>query len=59
MTGDSSTFALLIQVFALEQLSFDLTLKMKPSDPWNRTYIIFYILGIGSLLPWNMFYAGW
>ena len=28
-----------------------------PVDTKKRAYIIFYILGIGSLLPWNMLYT--
>ncbi|XP_009072363.1 PREDICTED: equilibrative nucleoside transporter 3-like, partial [Acanthisitta chloris] len=27
----------------------------KPSDRLHGTYIIFFLLGIGSLLPWNFF----
>ncbi|KAM6185343.1 equilibrative nucleoside transporter 3 [Rhynchocyon petersi] len=27
----------------------------RPEDHFNGTYIIFFILGIGSLLPWNFF----
>merc|ERR1712209_92288 len=26
-----------------------------PKDPYKMAYIIFYWLGIGSLLPWNFF----
>ena len=26
-----------------------------PPDPYRLVYIIFYWLGIGTLLPWNMF----
>ena len=29
-----------------------------PRDPWNIAYIIFYWLGMGSLLPWNFFISG-
>jgi hypothetical protein len=29
-----------------------------PKDPYNLVYIIFYCLGIGTLLPWNFFLAG-
>ena len=29
-----------------------------PNDPYKLAYIIFYWLGIGSLLPWNFFIAG-
>ena len=29
-----------------------------PKDPYKMAYIIFYWLGIGSLLPWNFFIAG-
>jgi len=28
-----------------------------PKDPYNIAYIIFYVLGTGSLLPWNFFIA--
>lgn len=27
----------------------------KPSDRLHGAYIIFFILGVGSLLPWNFF----
>ncbi|KFO65932.1 Equilibrative nucleoside transporter 3, partial [Corvus brachyrhynchos] len=27
----------------------------KPSDRWHGAYLIFFLLGIGSLLPWNFF----
>lgn len=29
--------------------------RQKPSDRLNGTYVIFFLLGIGSLLPWNFF----
>lgn len=29
--------------------------RQKPSDRLHGTYIIFFLLGIGSLLPWNFF----
>ena len=29
-----------------------------PNDPHKLAYIIFYWLGIGSLLPWNFFISG-
>ena len=29
-----------------------------PKDPYKLAYIIFYWLGIGSLLPWNFFITG-
>ncbi len=29
-----------------------------PQDRWNLIYVIFYWLGMGSLLPWNFFIAG-
>ena len=29
-----------------------------PIDRWNVNYIIFYCLGIGSLLPWHFLYSG-
>ncbi|NWU29091.1 S29A3 protein, partial [Dyaphorophyia castanea] len=29
--------------------------RQKPSDRWHGAYIIFFLLGIGSLLPWNFF----
>lgn len=27
----------------------------KPRDRWHGAYLIFFLLGIGSLLPWNFF----
>lgn len=29
--------------------------QQKPRDRWHGAYIIFFLLGIGSLLPWNFF----
>uniref|UniRef100_A0A8C5UBQ4 Solute carrier family 29 member 3 n=1 Tax=Malurus cyaneus samueli TaxID=2593467 RepID=A0A8C5UBQ4_9PASS len=29
--------------------------RQKPSDRWHGAYVIFFLLGIGSLLPWNFF----
>ncbi|NWW29967.1 S29A3 protein, partial [Panurus biarmicus] len=29
--------------------------RQKPRDRWHGAYIIFFLLGIGSLLPWNFF----
>uniref|UniRef100_A0A8C3TX19 Solute carrier family 29 member 3 n=1 Tax=Catharus ustulatus TaxID=91951 RepID=A0A8C3TX19_CATUS len=29
--------------------------QQKPRDHWHSAYIIFFLLGIGSLLPWNFF----
>ena len=29
-----------------------------PSDPRSVVYALFYLLGIGTLLPWNLFLAG-
>ncbi|NWH38295.1 S29A3 protein, partial [Chloropsis hardwickii] len=29
--------------------------RQKPKDRWHGTYLIFFLLGIGSLLPWNFF----
>lgn len=29
-----------------------------PNDPYHVVYIIFYWLGMGSLLPWNFFISG-
>ncbi len=26
-----------------------------PSDPKNFVFLIFYLLGVGTLLPWNFF----
>ena len=32
--------------------------NIAPKDPYKLAYIIFYWLGIGSLLPWNFFITG-
>lgn len=29
--------------------------RQKPRDRWHGAYVIFFLLGIGSLLPWNFF----
>ncbi|NXN83731.1 S29A3 protein, partial [Bombycilla garrulus] len=29
--------------------------RQKPGDRWHGAYVIFFLLGIGSLLPWNFF----
>lgn len=29
--------------------------QQKPNDRWHGAYLIFFLLGIGSLLPWNFF----
>ncbi|NXI18181.1 S29A3 protein, partial [Irena cyanogastra] len=29
--------------------------RQKPRDRWHGAYLIFFLLGIGSLLPWNFF----
>ncbi|NXM64876.1 S29A3 protein, partial [Illadopsis cleaveri] len=30
-------------------------IRQKPRDRWHGAYVIFFLLGIGSLLPWNFF----
>ncbi|XP_018593568.1 equilibrative nucleoside transporter 3 [Scleropages formosus] len=32
-----------------------LVVRHRPEDTYNMVYIIFFLLGIGSLLPWNFF----
>ncbi|XP_029377080.1 equilibrative nucleoside transporter 3 [Echeneis naucrates] len=32
-----------------------LTVRYSPEDSYNIVYIIFFLMGIGSLLPWNFF----
>lgn len=27
----------------------------RPTDPWNYTYVVFYLLGIATMTPWNFF----
>ncbi|XP_019394188.1 PREDICTED: equilibrative nucleoside transporter 3 [Crocodylus porosus] len=39
----------------LEELPGNRYSRPKPSDRFNIAYIIFFILGTGSLLPWNFF----
>lgn len=29
--------------------------RQKPRDRWHGAYLIFFLLGVGSLLPWNFF----
>lgn len=29
--------------------------RQPPKDRWHGAYVIFFLLGIGSLLPWNFF----
>ncbi|NXH17111.1 S29A3 protein, partial [Bucco capensis] len=39
----------------LEEPSVNRYRQQKPSDHFHGAYMIFFILGIGSLLPWNFF----
>ncbi|XP_042674836.1 equilibrative nucleoside transporter 3 [Centrocercus urophasianus] len=39
----------------IEEPSVNRASRPKPSDHLNGAYVIFFLLGIGSLLPWNFF----
>ncbi len=42
----------------LTNAHLDMEKPNAPKDPYKMVYVIFYWLGIGSLLPWNFFIAG-
>lgn len=35
--------------------STPLAVRYSPDDLYNLVYVIFFLMGIGSLLPWNFF----
>lgn len=39
----------------IEEPSVNRYSRQKPSDRLHGAYVIFFLLGIGSLLPWNFF----
>ncbi|NXT17405.1 S29A3 protein, partial [Syrrhaptes paradoxus] len=39
----------------LEEASVNRYSQQKPNDRFHGAYVIFFLLGIGSLLPWNFF----
>lgn len=39
----------------IEEPSVNWYSQQKPSDRLHGAYVIFFLLGIGSLLPWNFF----